>query len=65
MRKEANMQDEREKPKEINHKIVDLQVLQIFGFDGKWHYSLLTLRKEHFNFLKEKYRLKFTQTKSI
>lgn len=35
MRKEANMQDEREKPKEINHKIVDLQVLQIFGFDGK------------------------------
>ena len=39
MRKEANMQDEKDKPKEINHKIVDLQVLQIFGFDGKLHYS--------------------------
>lgn len=65
MREEPNMEDEREKSKAINHKIVDLQILQIFGFDGK----LIKLRKKgvtKFYFsLKEKYRLKFTQIKNI
>lgn len=32
---EPNMEEEIENSKAINHKIIDLQILQIFGFDGK------------------------------